>query len=109
MTVRRGDDWMVRVAAFPPKPRPSPKTLRAAPELATIALLEDVVRTTVVALIAAHPDIDVPAEPREPRTRRRARALIAAADRIYLALDRYSCAVVADLYDGPDDEEGLPF
>ncbi len=109
MSARRGDEWLVRVAAFPPKPRPSPQTLRAAPELATLAVLEDVVRTTVVALLAVHPGIDTPAEPQEPPTRRRARALMAAADRIYLALDRYSWAVVADLYDRPDDEEELPF
>jgi hypothetical protein len=31
-----------------------------------------------------------------------------AADRINMALDRCSWAVVADLYDRPDDEEILP-
>lgn len=109
MTARRGDEWLVRVAAFPPKPRPRPQTLRAAPELATLAVLEDVVRTTVVVLLAAHPDLDTPAEPSEPPTRRRARALMVATDRLYLALDRYTSAVMADLYDRPDDEEELPF
>jgi hypothetical protein len=108
VSARRGDEWLVRVAAFPPKPRPSPQTLRAAPELATLAVLEDVVRTTVVALLAVHPGIDTPAEPQEPRTRRRARALMTAADRIYMALDRYSWAVIGDLYDRPDDEEDPP-
>jgi len=109
VSARRGAEWIMRVAAFPPKPRPRPQTLRAAPELATLAVLEDVVRTTLVVLLAAHPGLEMPAEPREPPTRRRARALIAAADRIYLALDRYTCAVIADLYDTPDDDEDLPF
>lgn len=109
MSARRGYPWLVRVAAFPAKPRPRPQTLRAAPELATLAVLEDVLRTTVVALLAAHPGLETPAEPREPPTRRRARAIMAAADRIYLALDRYTWAVVADLYDTPDDDEELPF
>ena len=87
-----------------------PEIIRAAPELAVIALLDDAARTALVALLAQHPTLDELAGPREPPTLRRARRLAAAASTLRDVLDRYREGVMGDLDDVADSpEDDLPF
>ena len=87
-----------------------PEIIRAAPELAVIALLDDAARTALVALLAQHPTLDDLGGPREPPTLRRARTLAATASAMRDALDRYREGVMGDLADVPDSpDDELPF
>jgi hypothetical protein len=110
--MRRPTDGLAlaRTAAFPNPPRLLPQIIRAAPELAVLALLDDAARTALVALLAQHPTLADLGGPREPPTLRRARRLAAATSALRDALDRYREGVMGDLADVPDSpDDDLPF
>lgn len=82
----------------PPAPDPPPldhRLLAAAPELATLALLETALTVCTTALLAEHPtlDHDLRTEP-EPPSLREARRLITVAHRLRDAVARYRSAVL---------------
>lgn len=74
------------------------RLLVAAPELATLALLETALTVCTAALLAEHPtlDHDLCPDP-EPSSLREARRLIAAAHRLRGTVARYRDAVVDSL------------
>jgi hypothetical protein len=67
--------------------------LRAAPELAGLALLDTALTLAVDALCAEHPTLGHPTQPDEPPSLRSARYLLAGAQRLQLSLARYDLAV----------------
>jgi hypothetical protein len=87
----------------------APPTLRAsclrlAPELASLALLEDALRISLLALLAEHPTLAFFPEPPEPPSLRRARHLLCAVRTLRRALDRYRASVHDALnYQPPPD------
>ena len=74
------------------------RLLAAAPELATLALLETALSVCTAALLAEHPTLghDLRPDP-EPPSLREARRLIAAAHRFRGTLTRYRGAVIDSL------------
>jgi len=74
------------------------RLLAAAPELATLALLETALTVCTTALLAEHPTLghDLRPDP-EPPSLREARRLIAAAHRLLGTVVRYRNAVVDSL------------
>jgi hypothetical protein len=82
-------------------PDPPPLDLRllvAAPELATLALLETALSVCTAALLAEHPTLDHDLRPDpEPPSLREARRLIAAARRLRGTVARYRDAVIDSL------------
>lgn len=88
---------------------PSPLDLRllaAAPELATLALLESALTVCTTALLAEHPTLnhDLRPEP-EPPSLREARRLLAAAHRLRCVVPRYRAAVLDALLPPRDDTD----
>jgi hypothetical protein len=87
----------VAPAAVDPS-RLEPRTLAAAPELATLALLESALTVCATALRAEHPTLDHDLRPHpEPLSLREARRLLAAAHRLLGCVDRYRSAVFDSL------------
>jgi hypothetical protein len=83
--------------------------LRAAPELAGLALLDVALTLAVDALCAEHPTLVQPTEPNEPSSLRSARSLLVGAQRLQLSLARYDLAVRDAVgATSPADESG-PF
>ena len=81
-------------------------TLRRAPELALLALLDHAIDVAVVALRAEHPMLAELGTPTEPTPLRRARAVLRATLSLRGALDRYRAAV-ADVIDTPHPDDSL--
>jgi hypothetical protein len=85
----------------PADPDPPPldhRLLAAAPELATLALLETALTVCAAALLAEHPTLDHELHPDpEPPSLREARRLIAAAHRFRGTVARYRSAVIDSL------------
>ena len=82
------------------------RLLAAAPELATLALLDAALDVCTTALLAEHPTLDHDLRPDpEPLSLREARRLIAAAHRLRCAVTRYRNAVVVSLVPRRDDTE----
>jgi hypothetical protein len=87
------------VAHADPDPLPvDHRLLAAAPELATLALLETALTVCTAALLAEHPTLDHDLRPDpEPPSLREARRLIAAARRFRCTVARYKSAVIDSL------------
>ena len=85
-------------SADPGHPSLDHRLLAAAPELATLALLETALTVCAAALLAEHPTLghDLRPDP-EPPSLREARRLIAAANRLLGTVARYRDAVVDSL------------
>jgi hypothetical protein len=85
----------------PADPDPSPidrRLLAAAPELATLALLDSALIICTTALMAEHPTLDHDLRPDpEPPSLREARRLLAAAQRFRATVARYRNAVIDSL------------
>lgn len=74
------------------------RLLAAAPELATLALLESALTVCSTALLAEHPTLDHDLQPDpEPPSLREARRLLAAAHRFRCTIVRYRNAVIDGL------------
>lgn len=84
--------------ADPAPPHLDHRLLAAAPELATLALLETALSLCTAALLAEHPTLghDLRPDP-EPPSLREARRLIAAAHRFRGTIARYRSAVTDSL------------
>ncbi len=93
----------------PADPDPLPldhRLLAAAPELATLALLEAALTVCTAALLAEHPTLDHDLRPDpEPSSLREARRLIAAANRCRGTIARYRAAVIDSLVPLRDDTD----
>ena len=99
------------VEYLPPRPRALAPELRLAPELAAVAILDDALRSTLVALLAAHSaldDVDRAGVPCPP-TLRRARQLVQCAFALRDALDDYRSAVFGDLGTQRPPDDDIPF
>jgi hypothetical protein len=85
------------------------RLLAAAPELATLALLDHALAVCAASLLAEHPTLghDLRPDP-EPPSLREARRLLAAAQRFQIAITRYRSAVLDALLPDTDDDH-LPF
>jgi hypothetical protein len=85
-------------SADPGHPSLDHRLLAAAPELATLALLETALTVCTAALLAEHPTLghDLRPDP-EPPSLREARRLIAAAHRLLGTVARYRSAVIDSL------------
>lgn len=82
------------------------RLLAAAPELATLALLDAALDVCTTALLAEHPTLEHDLRPDpEPPSLREARRLIAAAHRLRCAVTRYRNAVIDCLVPRRDDNE----
>ncbi len=81
-----------------------PRLLAAAPELATLALLDSALTVCATALLAEHPTLthDLRPDP-EPPSLREARRLLAAAHRFRCVVARYRSAVINGLVPQPHD------
>ena len=91
-----------------------PRTLARAPELATLAALENLLFVATRALIAEHEslcDDDCPQRGTEPPTLREARRLLCRVHPLQNAIARYQRAVLAALAPPtlPADDKDLPF
>jgi hypothetical protein len=86
------------------------RLLAAAPELATLALLDHALAVCAITLLAEHPTLDHDLRPEpEPPSLREARRLIAAAQRFRRAIARYRNAVLDVLVPPDTDDETSPF
>lgn len=82
------------------------RLLAAAPELATLTLLDTALDVCTTALLAEHPTLDHDLRPDpEPLSLREARRLIAAAHRLRCTVARYRNAVIDSLIPRRDDTE----
>lgn len=81
--------------------RLDPRALAAAPELASLAIVEAALIAALVALRVEHPTLDDLAEPQEPPSLHRARSLVASAAVLAVSLRRYRVAVLAALRPRP--------
>jgi hypothetical protein len=82
------------------------RLLAAAPELATLALLDSALTLCTTALLAEHPTLDHDLRPDpEPPSLREARRLIAAAHRFRCTILRYRNAVIDGLLPLRDDTD----
>jgi hypothetical protein len=81
--------------------------LAAAPELAVAALVERALGVLVTTLRHRHPIVDDFEQPNDPRAVRRARRVIARAERMRDAIHGYASAVRCT-YE-PDSSDDLPF
>ena len=95
------------MAPCTPDPLPlDPRLLAAAPELATLALLERALTVCATALLAEHPTLDHDLRPEpEPPSLREARRLLAAAQRFRRSVVRYRSAVIHSLVPRHDDDD----
>ena len=90
-------------------PRVTPATLAAAPELAVLALLDETLRITADALLAAQPAlIGDPPSWRVTAELLAAARLLRDARRLERAVAHYRCEVLQALLDVPDNDD-LPF
>ena len=81
-----------------PAALPERRLLAAAPELATLALLDTALDVCTTALLAEHPTLDHDLRPDpEPPSLREARRLIAGAHRLRCTVTRYRNAVIDSL------------
>jgi hypothetical protein len=85
-----------------------PRLLASAPELASLALLDDALVICAAALFAEHPTLGHELRP-EPASLREARRLLAESDRLARAVARYRRAVLAAIAPNPTDHDHLPF
>lgn len=94
-----------RLEELRPRPRVLTRHLRVAPEAAVLAVLDDAMRTALVALVTVHPVLNEPPHCHDQLTLRRARVLARRAIALRDALDDYRRAVFGD-FDSPlvDDE-----
>jgi len=88
--------------------RLDPRALAAAPELASLAIVEAALAAALVALRVEHPTLDDLAEPQEPPSLQRARSLVASAAVLAVSLRRYRVAVLAALRPPPAPASGAP-
>ena len=86
-----------------------PYDLARAPELASLALVEQALHVSVLALVAEHPTLQNETSPAEPCTLRRARRLITAVGTFQNALSRYRDAVYSALFPPPPPLDDLSF
>ncbi len=84
---------------------PACDDLRAAPELAVLALLESSIDVAVLALGAAHPDVEDLAEVHESAELRAALVIMDLARNLGAAVNRYRLALVL----AREHDELLPF
>jgi hypothetical protein len=70
-----------------------PYDLSRAPELASLALVQEALHISVLSLVAEHPTLQNEPTAQEPSSLRRARRLIAAVGTFHNALSRYRDAV----------------
>jgi hypothetical protein len=85
------------------------RLLAAAPELASLAVLDHVLGVCAASLLAQHPTLCHALRPDpEPPSLREARRLLAAAQRFQTAITRYRSAVLDALLPDTDDDH-LPF
>lgn len=94
---------------LPPRPRLLPPTLRLAPELAVLAVLDDALRSALIALVAAHPTLDEHDGVLQPPSLRRARRFARHALDLRDSLDAYRDAVLAPLGPIPLPDDDIPF
>lgn len=93
---------------LPPRPALLAPIVRIAPELAILAVLDDVLRAALIALVAAHRSIEEPDGVLEPPPLRRARRLASHALDLRDAVDAYRDSVLGVLGPTiPDDD--IPF
>ena len=78
-----------------------PYDLLRAPELGSLALLEEALHISVLSLVAEHPTLQNDPGPDEPASLRRARRLIASAGTFRTALAKYRDAVYLALCPTP--------
>lgn len=78
-----------------------PYELSRAPELGSLALLEEALHISVLSLVAEHPTLQNDPDPDEPASLRRARRLIASAGTFRTALAKYRDAVYLALCPTP--------
>jgi hypothetical protein len=86
-----------------------PYDLSRAPELASLALVEQALHISVLSLCAEHPTLQNEPLPDEPSSLRRARRLIAAVATFRIALSRYHDAVYRVLAPPPPPSDDLNF
>lgn len=86
-----------------------PPDLSQAPELASLAIVEDALHTALLALVAAHPTLEDLAAPGEPPSLRRARRLVVSAAALCHLLVRYRAAVYDALDPHPPQPDDLLF
>lgn len=86
-----------------------PYDISRAPELASLALLEESLHISVLALCAAHPSLLNDAEKDEPSSLRRARRLLASIHTFRHALARYRDAVYTTILPTPPPLDELLF
>ncbi len=98
----------------PPVPSVDPTVIAAAPELALVAVLDEVVSVAVLALCAAHPAIaggDYPSGPADPSAPAAQRAAWQLIRRLYACRDasaRYRRTTLCDLQGARTDAD-VPF
>ena len=86
------------------------RLLAAAPELATLALLDNALAVCATSLLAEHPTLRHELRPDpEPPSLREARRLVAATHRFHRAIARYRNAVLDVLVPPADDHDSWPF
>ena len=84
------------------------RLLAAAPELATLALLDSALTVCAAAILAEHPTLNHDLRPHpEPHSLREARRLLAAAHRLRGVVARYRSAVQDSLVPSRDDTTDL--
>jgi len=86
-----------------------PYDLARAPELASLALVQEALHISVLSLVAEHPTLQNEPSANEPCTLRRARHLIAAVGTFQNALSRYRDAVYSVLCPPPPPLDDLSF
>ena len=109
MTRRRAASSQASPTTVSDEPHITPETLAGAPELAVIAILEETLRITGDALLAAQPALlGEPPPWRVTADLIAARRLLRHAATLGRAVADYRHCVLQQLHDEPDDDE-LPF
>ncbi len=86
------------------------RALRAAPELATIAILEHAIHVLLASLAAEHTTLADPAGPHEPPSLRAARRLSLHASALLTPLGRYHASVDTEIAKAPPSlMDDLPY
>ena len=86
-----------------------PYDLSRAPELGSLALLEEALHISVLSLVAEHPTLQNEPTAQEPSSLRRARRLVGAVGTFRQALSRYRDAVYRALAPVPPSPDDLLF
>jgi hypothetical protein len=81
-----------------------PHDLSRAPELASLALVEEALHVSILSLCAEHPTLQNEPDPSDPASIRRARRLVAAVATFRAALSRYRGAVHRSLCPPPSPQ-----